>query len=234
MAATDEFGRIIAKKYPYRGMRKAIGNHMLKSLTETPQGTVMSRIDMSEIIRLREEYKKNGISVSYTDIFIKVLASVIKEVPILNSTRDEKSIYVFETVNVGIAVMAGDMLIVPVITDVQNKTLEEIAKESADIISKTRAGQFDQILLDGATITLNNLGIFNIEGCTPIVNVPGAVIVAVGAIKKEAMVDENDNIVVRPVTTISITQDHSIMDGGPLGMALNAFRDIAKEPKKYL
>lgn len=231
---TDKRGRTIIEEIPYQGIRKVIGQRMLQSLTTVPQGSIMVRADMTKIVAFREKLKADGVKVSYTDIFAKLIACAVQEVPIINSTRDDKNITVLESVNVGIAVKASSDLVVPVISNVQSKSLKEIADESRTIIENAREKKYHLIPMDGGTITLNNLGMFNVEACTPVLNPPEAAILAVGSIRKEAWVDKNDNITVRPVTTLSLTIDHAIMDGGPAGEFIGAIKKMMDAPEQYL
>ncbi|MBS7528579.1 2-oxo acid dehydrogenase subunit E2 [Fusibacter paucivorans] len=230
----DKFGRIIRNEIPYDGIRKVIGTRMKASLDNAPQGTVMTRVDMSQIIAYRKKLASSGIKVSYTDILAKCVVFAIEETPFVNATRDDKAIYVFETINVGIAVMVDELLVVPVLYNAQTKSIEEIADETKAMVKNARDKRFDLIPMGGATFTLNNLGIFDVEGCTPFVNPPESSILAVGAIKKEAWVTEEETIEIRPVTTLSLTIDHSILDGGMAAKFLSAMKKVLNNLDDYL
>ena len=231
---TDEQERVIREEIPYTGIRKVIGKKMRQSLDTAPQGTIVTRVDMSRLIAFRQKYGEKGIKLSYNDLFIKLIALATEKVPVINATRDDKTITILETVNVGFAVDSKVGLIVPVVKDVGNKTLEEIAGETGAIMADAKEGKLNRIPMSGGTITLNNLGIFDIDGCTPFVNLPEAAILAVGAIKKDVWVDENDEISVRPVSTISLTIDHSILDGAPAGRFITLLKKMIQNIDDYL
>jgi pyruvate dehydrogenase E2 component (dihydrolipoamide acetyltransferase) len=230
----DKKGRVILQEIPYTGIRKIIGQRMRQSLDTAPQGTVITRADMTYIVKLKEELQEKNVRVSYTDIFIKLLACALKEIPILNATRNDEVITIFETVNVGIAVKAGSALVVPVVFDVQNKNVIEIAKETKDLIANVRGGKLELVPMEGGTITINNLGMFDVDGCTPFVNLPEASILAIGTIRKDVWVEEDNNIAVKPVTTLSLTIDHSITDGAPAAQFLGIIKGMMKKPEIYV
>lgn len=230
----DRRGRVIIEQTPYDGMRKIIGDRMLNSLNTVGQGTQMCRFDMSKLVAYREKLKEEGLKVSYTDLMAKAIAAALPFSPKINSTLEKNNITVFETVNMGIAVKVDDDLIVPVILDVGNKTLAELSEATKDTIQKTRERRFGEVYMAGATITLNNLGMYNVEACTPIVNTPETAIIAMGKIAKDAWVDENDQLCVRPVSTISISINHAVVDGGQTGMFLDALKVVLDEPEKYI
>jgi pyruvate dehydrogenase E2 component (dihydrolipoamide acetyltransferase) len=222
----DVRGRTIKEKIPYSGIRKVIGTRMRESLDTSPQGTVMARFDMSRAVALRMKMAQEGKNVTYTDILIKATCAAIKKVPIINSALLDGEIVVYETINIGVAVKVGNILVVPVVLDADKKSLLEVAADTADAIQNARAQRFDKIIMDCATFTVNNLGMYNIEGCTPLLNPPEAAILAIGRIRKDVWVGENGNIDVRDVCTMSLTIDHSVMDGGPAGEFLSALEEV--------
>lgn len=230
----DARGRVISEEISYSGIRKMIGTRMRNSLDSSPQASMSARADMSKVVELRKKLAEEGLKVTYTDIFIKIVGCVVKELPIINSTRDDKVITIYETVNAGIATKVGSELVVPVIFDVCNKSLREIAIETKEIIENAREGNYGKIPLEGATITVNNLGMYDIDVCTPIINAPESTILALGAIRNEAWVDEDMSIVVKPIATLSLTNDHSIYDGSQVAECLCILKKIMKDPQKYI
>jgi pyruvate dehydrogenase E2 component (dihydrolipoamide acetyltransferase) len=230
----DKRGRIVKEEIPFAGIRKVIGQRMRQSLDAFPQVTAAARFDMSEIVKLKDEMTANGTPVTYTDIMIKAVAAIIRELPEMNSALENDVITVYDTVNVGVAVKVDEILVVPVITDVEKKSLIEIAKDTRTAIAYTRNREFDKIYMDGATITVNNLGMFNVEVCGPTLNYPETCLLAVGKISKEAWVDENDNIAVRPVATMTCLINHAVVDGGQAGVFLTIMKKIVESPKDYI
>jgi len=231
---TDRRGRVILREIPFTGIRQVIGQRMRQSLDTAPQGSVFARFDMSAVVALRESCQSKGDKVSFTDIMIKAVAAAAKECPGMNSALENDVITVYETVNVGIAVQVDDILVVPVINGADEKSLLEIAADTKVAIDNARNRRFDKLYMDGATITVNNLGKFYIDGCTPVINPPETAILGMGKIGKEAWVDENDQIVARQVATLSITINHAVVDGGQTGEFLGALKRILDSPADYI
>ena len=229
----DKRGRIILERIPYAGMREFIGQRMRASLDIAPQGSMMAQADMKNVISFRETLKSRGYRVSFVDIFTKIVACAIEKVPIINATLDEekRSIIVYKTINAGIAVRVEHGVVVPVINDIQDKDVLKIAAESKDYIAKARDNRFSEIPLDGATI--NNLGIFKIDGCTPFLNLPEATMLCLGSIRETPWVDEHGQIVVRPVITLTGTNDHRVNDGADLAEFLDYVQEIMRQPEAY-
>jgi pyruvate dehydrogenase E2 component (dihydrolipoamide acetyltransferase) len=165
---------------------------------------------------------------------IKAVAAVVKELPEINSALENDIITVYDTVNVGVAVKVDEILVVPVINSVERKGLLEVADETRAAIAHTRKREFGKVYLDGATITVNNLGMFNIEGCAPTLNYPETCLFAIGKISKEAWVDENENIIVRPVSTMTCLINHAVVDGGQAGGFLTIMKKVVSSPKDYI
>jgi pyruvate dehydrogenase E2 component (dihydrolipoamide acetyltransferase) len=230
----DKRGRIIREEIPFIGIRKVIGERMMHSINTFPHGTEMSRFDMSKVVQLKEEMMAKGMPVTYTDIMIKMVAAAIRKVPEMNSTLENDVITIYDTINVGVAVKVEDILVVPVINNVESKSLPEIANDTRTAIDLARNRQFDKMYMDGATITVNNLGMFNVEGCGPTLNYPETCMLAIGKISKEAWVDENDRVAVRPVSTLTCVINHAVVDGGQPGYFLTVMKEILESPKDFI
>lgn len=233
-------GKRVKRSIPFKGMRKAIADHMLQSLTTSAQLTTMCEIDVTEIIRMRarclQEAESIGIRISYTDILTYILSRVVRQVPQVNASLVGDEIKIWEDINVGVAValQKGDYetgLIVPVVKNADRKGLAEISAEIKTLSAKARKGKLLPDDLAGGTVTLSNVGTF-IDGwtlTTPIINQPEAIIVQPGGISERAVVDEGE-VVVRPVMTMSITFDHRLLDGVPVGNFLNLLKKYTENP----
>jgi pyruvate dehydrogenase E2 component (dihydrolipoamide acetyltransferase) len=231
---TDAYNRVINREIPYVGVRKVIGVKMKTSLDSCPQASSMARFDMSQIVRIREEFKIRNTPVSYTDIMVKVIAAAVPKLPLINSVLADGVITIFKTINMGVAVKAEDLLVVPVINNIGSKSILQISEETQTAIKNAREKRFDEINMTGGTFTFNNLGMYYIEGCHPIVNYPETAQVAMGRISKEAWVDERDNLVVRPICTLSIVINHAVLDGGQAGEFLGYLKEVIDSPQDYL
>lgn len=217
------------RRIPVNGMRRIIAQRMQESLQTLAQANHRLTVDMSEAVRLREQLKAADIKISYNDIVIRCTARALKEFPMLNSTMDEAYITVKEYVNIGMAVATETGLLVPVIPDADLKTLPEIAAASKDLAARTKEGRLMPDELTGGTFTISNLGMFDIESFTAIINKPEAGILAVGKLEKKPVVC-GDEIVIRPLMQLSLTYDHRIVDGAPAALFLRRIKQLLENP----
>lgn len=201
---------------PLTEMTKAMAHHMLHSLQSTAQVTNWEDVDMTAMMKLRENLlsleDRLGVRISYTDIFIKIACWVLQETPLMNSSLEGEEIKVWEDMNLGIAVHLERGLVVPVIRQAQNKSLLDIAKERSLFISKAREGTLTINDVAGGTYTLSNLGSVGGTPGTPILVAGQMGIIAFGAVsKKPAVVD--DRIGIRPMMRFASTVDHRVITG---------------------
>ena len=201
---------------------------MIKSKREAPHLTLGMEVDMTEASKL-----KSSLDVSFTDILVKAVASALKKHPVLNSTLKENRIILRENINIGIAVARSDDLLVPVIHDADRHSIKEISRLTRDIIERTREDNLtERDVLDG-TFTISNLGMYNIDFFTPIINPPEAAILGVGKIEKKPVVIQ-DQIRVREMVHLSLSFDHRIVNGVPAALFLSEIRNLLEHPYKLL
>lgn len=224
-AAGSRSGKVI----PFAGMRKVIADKMTKSLHDMAQANHRMKVDMTEIVRFREKLKADHIKVSYTDILVRIVSKALLDFPILNSSLTSEGILVKDYVNMGLAVAVENGLIVPVIKDVDLMTLDEISTVSAELIDKAQKGKLTPDDYTGGTFTITNLGMFDIDEFTAVINPPESAILAIGKISREPVV-EGDNIVIKPIMTLSLTYDHRIIDGAPAAQFLQRVKQILQDP----
>jgi pyruvate dehydrogenase E2 component (dihydrolipoamide acetyltransferase)/2-oxoglutarate dehydrogenase E2 component (dihydrolipoamide succinyltransferase) len=234
-------GKKVKKTIPLRGMRQAIAEHMVQSLSISAQLTLSGEIDMTEMIRFRNALLKKqeeiGQRISYTDLMVYVLAKAVKFVPIVNSSLVDNEIRIWEDINIAVAVSlevdeAESGLIVPVVKDVGNKSLLEISHCVRDLTSRARKGDLTVEDMSDGTLTLSNVGVLSSgwSVSTPIINQPQSVIVLTGGIFDKPVVVDKE-IVIRPIMTVSITFDHRVMDGAPIHQFLNKFKSLIEQPE---
>jgi pyruvate dehydrogenase E2 component (dihydrolipoamide acetyltransferase) len=217
-AAEVYLGRRVKESIPLKGMRKAIAEHMYRSLSATAQMTVMGELDMSETVRLREGLVKAereiGLKVSYIDILVFVLARALKQHPDINCGLFENDLKIWEDINIGVAVALGiEGLIVPVVRNADKKSLGEISREVRALAEKGQAGKLVPDEVSGGTFTLTSLGRRGVSYFqTPILNHPEAAILATGPITEKPVVRDGQ-IVIGSVMPYSLTFDHRAING---------------------
>jgi pyruvate dehydrogenase E2 component (dihydrolipoamide acetyltransferase) len=228
-----ENGKEILKELPLSGIRRMIAAKMEESLRKAPQATVTAKADMSALIALKKKYSDEGIELTYTDLLVKVTEYALKLNPSLNASLQNGKIVQYKSINIGVAVGTDNALFVPVIKNVQNKSLLEVSKELKGLIRKIKEHKITSDDLTGGTFTLSNMGMFKVDVMTPIINVPEAAILSIGTTRKELVVENDDTIRIKPMTTLSLTLDHAVIDGLPAARFLETYLLIMENPLNY-
>jgi pyruvate dehydrogenase E2 component (dihydrolipoamide acetyltransferase) len=219
---------------PFNGMRKIIAENMHASLQNTAQLTSFTEVDATEMVRflelIREEYKNDEtVRVSYNDIIIMITSRVLKRFPIMNSALVGDEILIHRGVNMGMAVALPDGLIVPVLYDADKKDLLQIAKETRELAHKAREGTLNVDEVTGGTFTITNLGMFEVDGFTPILRPPETGILGIGRVKEKPAV-YNGEIAIRSMMFLSLTFDHRVVDGAPANAFLETLARYIQHP----
>jgi len=226
-----------AEVIPFRGRRKQIAKKMTQSLYTIAHCTQFEEIDVTELIKLREELKENGMNISATAFFIKALSLALKQFPIFNAKLDEENevIRLENEHHFGIAVDTEDGLIVPVIKNVEKKSLREVHNEAKELTKKALENKLSIPELTGGTFTISNVGpLGGSIGATPIINYPEVALVAFHKTKKRPVVTDNDEIAIRSMMNISMSFDHRVADGATAVAFTNYFAKLIENPKFML
>ncbi len=214
---------------PVTNMRRIIAQRMVDSLNTLAQANHRLTVDMTEAVRLREQLKAADVKISYNDIVIRCTAKALIEFPMMNATMDDSFITTKDYVNIGMAVATDTGLLVPVIHDADLKSLPEISAISHDLATRTKENRLSPDEMSGGTFTISNLGMFDIESFTAIVNKPEVGILAVGKMEKKPAV-VNDQLVIRPLMQLSLTYDHRVVDGAPAALFLRRIKQLLENP----
>jgi pyruvate dehydrogenase E2 component (dihydrolipoamide acetyltransferase) len=220
-------------------MRRTIAERMAASAHTVAPVTLTSEADATELVRLRKQLKSDGLQPvpSYNDLLAKLSAQALLEYPAVNARFEgENSIVQAATANIGIAVDTERGLLVPVLRDVQVKNLRQIARESLALIERTRAGRAGADDLRGGTFTITNLGMFEIDAFTPIINLPECAVLGVGRIvPKQVVVDvDAERVAIRHMMFLSLTFDHRLVDGAPAARFLQRVKQYIEKPYLWL
>jgi pyruvate dehydrogenase E2 component (dihydrolipoamide acetyltransferase) len=218
------------KLVPLTGMRKVIASRMLESQREMAQTHNRIRIDVSELVALREKLGESGVKVSYNDILVRLVSRVLREFPYVNASWTEKGILLHEYVNMGIAVGLDDGLVVPVLRDADTLSLAEISACGGALVQAARDGTLTPDDFAGGTFTISNLGMFDTEEFVAIVNPPQAAILAVGSVVRQPVADDAGEIVVKPMMTLTLSYDHRIVDGAVAAKFLQRLKQFVRNP----
>ena len=192
---------------PFTLMRKTIAERMVKSRQTSAHVVTFFEADFSGVARFRE-----GRGLTYLPFVITAVTRAMRDVPILNSSWGEQGIVIKKDVHMGIAVALDEGLLVPVVRHAERKGLMQLAKEVADLAERTRAKKLNPEEVQGGTFTITNHGGSGSLFSTPIINQPQTAILGVGAVQKRAVV-VNDAIAIRPLSYLSLSFDHRVIDG---------------------
>jgi 2-oxoglutarate dehydrogenase E2 component (dihydrolipoamide succinyltransferase) len=210
-------------------IRQLIASHMVKSWETSPHVNSFIEADMTNIVNWRNKHKdifenREKIKLTFTPIIIEAIAKAVRDVPFVNVSVDGTKIILHKNINIGMAVaLPNNNLIVPVIKNADQKSLQGIVRTVTDLADRARQNKLTLDEISAGTISLTNLGSFGLLMGTPIINQPQTAIVAVGVIKKRPAVIETpggDAIAVRHMMILSITHDHRVIDGVLAGQFL--------------
>ncbi len=214
---------------PFAGMRKVIADNMMRSLHSMAQANHRMKVDMTEVIRWREQLKASGVKVSFTDIMTRVVAVALMDSP-MNASLTDEGLLLHGSANIGIAVAVDNGLIVPVIRNAEQLSVQQIAQESARLVDSARQGKLRPDEYKGGTFTITNLGMYDVDEFTAVINPPEAGILAMGKIDRVPVVEGEDRIVIKPITMLSLTYDHRIVDGAPAAQFLQRIKQLLQNP----
>ena len=202
---------------PASKIRRTIAQRMLAGVQQTAPVTLTTKVDAAALVALRERLKTehvSGTAPSYNDILVKLVSSLLPECPELNACWRGEGVYLYNEINIAVAIDTEAGLVAPVIKNVASLSLDQIAEQSRSLAERASAGRLSQNELEGGTFTITNLGMFDIDFFTPIINLPQCAILGVGRIVCEPVVVD-DSIVPGDRLGLSLTFDHRVIDGAP-------------------
>ena len=216
---------------PITGMRQTIATRMLNSLQTTAQLTLTTEVDVTEAMRIRE-----GLARQWTDaglsplhLVVKATARALKTHPRMNARQQEGAIVLADEINVGIAVALPEGLIVPTIRRADEKSLTEIVSEARELAATVREGKASYDAVTGGTFTITNLGAYDIDAFTPIVNPPQVGILGIGRVVEKPVIHQGE-IAKRAMMFLSLTFDHRVIDGAPAAAFLKDVKTSLEDP----
>jgi pyruvate dehydrogenase E2 component (dihydrolipoamide acetyltransferase) len=220
---------------PMSAMRAAIAKRMPMSKAPVPHFYVTSEVDMDAAWALREQW--NGLDgqpkISVTDMIIKGAALALLKNPGVNAQLNGQAIRIHHRAHIGIAVALEQGLITPVLRDCDVKSLGRIAVESRDLAERARGGKLRAPEISGATFSISNLGMFDVEEFSAIINPPEGAILAVGSVLQKPVVD-GDEIRIGRRMKMTISCDHRVMDGAMGARYLQDLKRLLEEPLRLL
>ena len=181
----------------------------MESWSTIPQFTQIVTVNANNLLKT----KKDMGDVSVNDILIKAVANVVADYPIVNSTLENDEVLIYDGINVSVAMLTEKGLIVPVVRNVGNKSVNQVSQEIRELSARAQNNELTVGDFANGTITVSNLGPYGIECGTPIINSPQSTIVFIGSINKVPVINEQDEVEIGSVMRLSIGYDHRFIDG---------------------
>ncbi|WP_073222830.1 dihydrolipoamide acetyltransferase family protein [Streptomyces sp. NBRC 110465] len=229
-----------AERIPLRGVRGAVADKLSRSRTEIPDATCWVDADATELMAVRAAMNaatgpSAGPKVSVLALLARICTAALARFPELNATVDTEAreIVRLPGVHLGFAAQTERGLVVPVVRDAHTRNAESVGAEIARLTELARTGRLSPAQLTGGTFTLNNYGVFGVDGSTPIINHPEAAMLGVGRIMPKPWVHQGE-LAVRQVVQLSLTFDHRVCDGGTAGGFLRYVADCVEQPAVLL
>ncbi|TRO60162.1 dihydrolipoamide acetyltransferase family protein [Streptomyces sp. IB201691-2A2] len=223
-------------RVPLKGVRGAVADKLSRSRREIPDATCWVDADATELMHARVRMNEaGGPKISLLALLARICTAALARFPELNSTvdMDAREIVRLDAVHLGFAAQTERGLVVPVVKDAHTRDAESLSAEFARLTEAARTGTLTPAELTGGTFTLNNYGVFGVDGSTPIINHPEAAMLGVGRIIPKPWVHEGE-LAVRQVVQLSLTFDHRVCDGGTAGGFLRYVADCVEQPAVLL
>jgi pyruvate dehydrogenase E2 component (dihydrolipoamide acetyltransferase) len=217
-------------------VQQVIARRMSQARDTVPDFQVQTEVAMDRALGLRGELKASGIETvpSLNDFVVRAAALALRDHPLANGAFQDGQIHLHAHINIGIAVAAEGALIVPTIRDADERSITEIAAESRRLAERVREGTVAPAELSDQTFTVSNLGMFGMTAIVPVVNVPQAAILGVGAVRAVLARDDDGAIVDRHLMTATLSCDHRILYGADAARFLAAVKELLEQPLRLL
>ncbi len=223
---------------PLSPARRITAQRLAANAQIAPHVTLFTEADAAHFVVAREQIGAElGEKISYNTLLVAICARALREHPYMNASwvdslpdnPGQPGVARHSGIHIGLAVDTSRGLLVPVLRDVGAKPLAQIHRELNQLIARTLEGRVSPDELRDGTFTITNLGMFEVDGFTPIINLPQAAILGVGRITRKAVVTD-DAIVARPVMTLSLSFDHRVVDGAPAARFLQRLKQLIERP----
>ncbi|HIE36522.1 TPA: 2-oxo acid dehydrogenase subunit E2 [Candidatus Geothermarchaeota archaeon] len=226
---------VLEERIEIRGIRRFMFKNMAEAKRVIPHAYLIEEVDVTELWSLRERVKKygadRGVKITILPFIIKAVISALKEYPLLNSSVDDEKgeIIVKKYYNIGLAVDAGEALVVPNIKDADKKSIVELAREIRSLADKARKGELTLDDVSGGTFTITNIGSIGSIAGMAVINPPEVAILGVHRIFERPVLD-GDRLVNRKFMYLSISFDHRVLEGAYVTRFLMRLKELLENP----
>ena len=224
----------VIERIPLKGVRAVIAERMAASVHTSARVTLMMETDATQLVAMRERLKAKvgdswGFAPGYNDILAVFLAKALRKYPYMNARLAADAIEIMGQVNIGMAVDTERGLLVPVVRDVDQQNIHQFGAAFRQLVERARNGRSLPDDLSGGTFTITNLGMYDVDAFTPVINLPECAILGVGRIAPKPVARGNE-VVIRQMWTLCLVFDHRLVDGAPAARFLQYLKDLIEEP----
>ncbi|MDZ4402230.1 pyruvate dehydrogenase complex dihydrolipoamide acetyltransferase [Prosthecobacter sp.] len=242
VAATPAIRPVIGpddERVPTSSMRNIIAERLLASKTQIPHFYLQMEVDAAPLMEFRAHLnaaneKTGGVKYTVNDFILKAVVRAAQAQPAINAAWDGDAIVKFKSVGLSVAIAIDDGLVTPVIKQAEKKTLLEISQSVKDLAGKAKNKKLSPDDFAGGTITVSNLGAYGIDQFAAIINPPQAAIVAIGSIRKAAVVNDKGQVVAGQRMWVGLSGDHRVVDGAVAATFLAEMRKLLENPALML
>jgi pyruvate dehydrogenase E2 component (dihydrolipoamide acetyltransferase) len=239
LATPPDDDRKILSVTPYKGVRKIIGDRLSQSKFTAPHLYFTDSVDTTALTAMRERLNEVAdVKIAVSDLLTMAVAKALKKHPAVNASLVDEKIVQYKSINVGTAVAGNNGLVVPVVKDVQEKSLTDVARESKDLVTRAKEGRLESHEYSGGTFTVSNLGMFGIENFTAIINGTESAILSVSSVRKKAVVVANESgedvTAIRPMMNVQLSVDHRLIDGLLASQFIGTVKRLLENPMEIL
>ena len=227
------------RREPYCGVRRTIGERMARSRREVPHATHHDMVAVPGLVEARERLQplaeERGVRLTYTPFLLKCVAAALDDHPILATQLDaeaEEIVYRSDRA-IGVATATDHGLVVPIVGNVDEKGLLELAADVNDLVERARSRDIDRAEMQGGVFTVTNFGAIGGEYADPVINVPETAILGVGALKERPVVEDSE-VRAEPTLTLSLAIDHRVIDGADAAEFVKTLNSYLSEPRRLL
>ena len=224
----------VLERIPLKGVRGIIAERMAASVHTTARVTLVTEVDASEFVEVRNRLKASigeawGFAPGYNDLLALIVAKALRRFPYMNARLVDNAIEHLAHIQLGMAVDTERGLLVPVLRDADTMSLRTLGATFRELVDKVRRNRLSPDELFGGTFTITNLGMYDIDAFTPVINLPEVAILGVGRIAPKPVVRDGV-VVVRQMWTLSLVFDHRLVDGAPAARFLQFIKQMIEEP----
>ena len=222
---------------PLSGMRQTIARRMVDSKQQAPHFYVTTEIDMAPAMALRGQLNallSEAEKISVNDLIVKAAALTLRQFPGINASFAADGIHIHDHVHVGVAVARENGLVTAVLRDCDKTSLALLAIQTRELVGRTREGRMKPDDMMGATFTISNLGMFDVEEFSAIITMPQAAALAVGAVKKIPVVNADGQLAVGTRMKVTLSADHRVTDGAEVAKFLQALKAALEQPLRLV